>query len=230
LSVASECHDSPWKERAAHLICARLGKANRLRARSRLCCAMCNPCRAVGLRNKHSMPQATEDSDSRKLEFASVYEDLRKRARRLLASNDGGSLNTTGLVHEAYLKLANGKLEATSKAHFFHIAATAMRQIIVDHARYTHAQVRDKRKMGTLDAELPAANDGRIVEILALDSALSRLRSEMDTLASVVELHFFAGLSFPEIAELHVCSLSTVERQWRSARAWLHSHMQNDRG
>jgi RNA polymerase sigma factor (TIGR02999 family) len=169
------------------------------------------------------------DPDDRKREFASIYQDLRKRARRLLSANDRGSLNTTGLVHEAYLKLTKGNLAAKDKVHFFHIAATAMRQIIVDHARYKQAQIRDQRKMATLDADLPAAEDDQIFDVLALDSSLTRLRDEAESLVQVVELHFFAGLSFPEIAELQDCSLSTVERQWRSARAWLHSHMGDDR-
>lgn len=168
------------------------------------------------------------DMDRRKLEFASIYDDLRKRARRLLSANDGGSLNTTGLVHEAYLKLTNGHLEATDKAHFFHIAATAMRQIIVDHARYKQAEIRDRRKLGTMDVDLPAPNAERLFDVIALDSALTSLHQETESLVQIVQLHFFAGLSFQEIAELQNCSLSTVERHWRSARAWLHAHMRDD--
>ena len=179
------------------------------------------------------MPPVKSDATEtrgRKAEFTAIYEDLRRRARRLLASNDGGSLNTTGLVHEAYLKLANGHGDLATRAHFFRVAATAMRQVLIDHARYKRAQVRDHRLEGTLDADLRAAGDDRVVDVLALDDAMTNLRGESDALVRIVELHFFAGLSFAEIAELEACSLSTVERNWRTARAWLHTHMRDDRG
>ena len=167
----------------------------------------------------------TDDPERHARAFAALYEDLHARAQRLLAANDGGSLNTTGLVHEAYLKLANANLSTTSKAHFFHIAATAMRQILVDHARYRQAQRRDHRMAATLDTDLPGADDTQLIDVLALDSALAQLRSSGERLAQVVELHFFAGLSFAQIAELQLTSLSTVERDWRAARAMLYAHM-----
>jgi RNA polymerase sigma factor (TIGR02999 family) len=176
------------------------------------------------------MPSAGSDStDVRNSEFVAVYENLRRRARRLLANNDGGSLNTTALVHEAYLKLAGGRDDSATRAHFFRVAATAMRQILIDHARYKRAQVRDHRLEGTLDVELPVPGDGRVADVLTLDNALTRLRSESESLVRIVELHFFAGLSFAEISELEGRSLSTVERQWRTARAWLNAHMRDDR-
>ena len=171
----------------------------------------------------------SNDPDAREVEFAAIYDDLRLRARRLLASNDGGSLNTTGLVHEAYLKLAHGQSSATTRAHFFRVAATAMRQILIDHARYKRAQVRDHRLEGTLDVDASASIEDRAVDVLALDHAMTQLRDESESLVRIVELHFFSGLSFAEIAELEACSLSTVERQWRTARAWLRIHMQNSR-
>lgn len=170
---------------------------------------------------------ARDDPESRAQAFASIYQDLRTRARRLLAGHDSGSLSTTALVHEAYLKLVGTKLVAASKAHFFNIAATAMRQILVDHARYRQSQRRDHRMVATLDAELPDGDAAQLIDVLALDNALARLRSDGERLAQVVELHFFAGLSFPEIAELQETSLSTVERDWRTARAQLYAHMRD---
>ena len=175
------------------------------------------------------MPSAGSNStDVRNTEFVAVYENLRRRARRLLANNDGSSLNTTGLVHEAYLKLASGRGDSATRAHFFRVAATAMRQILIDHARYKRAQMRDHRLEGTLDAELPVPSDDRVADVLTLDDALTRLRGQSEPLVRIVELHFFAGLSFQEIGELEGCSLSTVERQWRTARAWLHTHMRDE--
>lgn len=167
--------------------------------------------------------------DGRARLFATIYQDLHKRAQRLLAVNETSSLNTTGLVHEAYLKLAGANLAATSKVHFFHIAATAMRQILVDHARYRQSQRRDHRMLATLDTDMPGTDDTRLLDMLALDNALAHLRSESERLVQVVELHFFAGLSFPEIAQLLDTSLSTVERDWRTARASLYSHMNDTR-
>ena len=165
------------------------------------------------------------DADARARAFAALYQDLHARAHRLLAANQAGSLNTTGLVHEAYVKLAGANLSAASKAHFFHIAALAMRQILVDHARYRQSQRRDHRMAATLDPELPGADEAQLIDVLALDAALARLREDGERLAQVVELHFFAGLSFAEIAEMHETSLSTVERDWRTARALLYAHM-----
>jgi RNA polymerase sigma factor (TIGR02999 family) len=167
----------------------------------------------------------SNDADARAREFAALYQDLHARAHRLLAANQAGSLNTTGLVHEAYVKLAGANISAASKAHFFHIAAMAMRQILVDHARYRQSQRRDHRMAATLDPELPGADAAQLIDVLALDGALARLRSDGERLAQVVELHFFAGLSFAEIAEMHETSLSTVERDWRTARALLYTHM-----
>lgn len=167
----------------------------------------------------------SDDAQARARTFAALYQDLHARAHRLLAANQGGSLNTTGLVHEAYVKLAGADLAVASKAHFFHIAAAAMRQILVDHARYRQSQRRDHRLAATLDEDLPGADEGRLLDVLALDAALSRLRGDGERLAQVVELRFFAGLSFPEIAALHDTSLSTVERDWRAARALLYSYM-----
>lgn len=167
----------------------------------------------------------SDDAQSRARAFAALYQDLHARAHRLLAANQGGSLNTTGLVHEAYLKLAGANLPAASKAHFFHIAALAMRQILVDHARYRQSQRRDHRMAATLDSELPGADAAQLIDVLALDAALARLRSDSERLAQVVELHFFAGLSFAEIAAMLETSLSTVERDWRTARALLYTQM-----
>jgi RNA polymerase sigma factor (TIGR02999 family) len=167
-----------------------------------------------------SLP-SNDKADSRQFLFAAIYDDLRARARRMLAAHQANSLSTTMLVHEAYTKLMDGPTPITSEAHFFNIAAAAMRQIMVDQARYRYAQKRDQRVLVTLGDELPTDGDS-LIDMLVLDAALKRLRERKERLAQIVELHFFGGLSFIEIADLTDLSLSTVEREWRSARAFLY--------
>ena len=105
-----------------------------------------------------------------------------------------------------------------------------MRQVLIEpRALQARASLETYRLEGKLDADRLAADDDRVVDLLALDSAMTKLRGESDALVRLVELHFFAGLSFAEIAELEACSLSTVERNWRTTRAWLHAHMRDDR-
>jgi RNA polymerase sigma factor (TIGR02999 family) len=170
--------------------------------------------------------QAASDAESRQQLFTLIYADLRTRASKILAAHNNPSLNTTALVHEAYLKLVNAPLPTQSKEHFFRLAAQAMRQIMVDHARYHLYQKRDQRMQVSLNDELGQADPSRLPDLIELDQALERLRSEDAQLAAIVELHFFAGLGFAEIAEMWGISLSTVERDWRTARALLYRHMQ----
>jgi RNA polymerase sigma factor (TIGR02999 family) len=152
-----------------------------------------------------------------------VYGELRRIARRYLsAERPDHTLQSTALVHEAYVRLAHQDLpQWENRAHFFAVAAQLMRQILVDHARSHRAA---KRGAGgcklTLDevSEIPLMTD---VDVIALDDALKTL-AEMDQQQSrVVELKFFGGLSINETAEVLSISPSTVERYWMSARAWL---------
>lgn len=155
--------------------------------------------------------------------FERVYAELKRIARRELGTaGRPETLNTTALVHEAYAKLARGvRWSTTDRAHFFALAARAMRQVLVDHAR---ARLRWKRGGGefalTLDEiDLPVAE--RAADLVALDAALDRLESADPALASLVEQRFFAGLSVEEIAGLRGVSDRTVKRHWRVARAIL---------
>ena len=152
-----------------------------------------------------------------------VYGELRRIARRYLrAERPDHTLQSTALVHEAYVRLAHQDLpQWENRAHFFAVAAQVMRQILVDHARSHRAA---KRGAGgcklTLDemSEVPLMTD---VDVIALDDALKTL-AEMDQQQSrVVELKFFGGLSINETAEVLAISPSTVQRYWMSARAWL---------
>lgn len=156
--------------------------------------------------------------------FVLIYGELKDRAKRILANHNNPSLSATALVHEAYLKLASNKIATESKQHFYLLAARAMRQIMVDHARHRLYQKRDKRLQVSLDGELQ--QDSAILpELISTDLALEHLKQEDPDLVDLVHLHFFGGLSFSEIAEMQGVSLSTVERKWRTARTLLRAYM-----
>lgn len=152
-----------------------------------------------------------------------VYAELRRMAAAYLRSERREhTLQPTALVHEAYLKLAEQSgLQPESRAHFLGIAATMMRQALVDHARRHRAGKRAGAHVRvTYDEQLPihATFD---VEILALHAALERMATEDPRLSRIVELRFFGGLSIAETADVVGIGTATVEREWRLARAWL---------
>ena len=152
-----------------------------------------------------------------------VYEQLRSMARSRLPRSPGQTLSTTALVHEAYLKLFDRtRLTVNDRRHFFSVAAMAMRQIVVDHARRRLAQKRGGG-MQRVDLERdPLAVEDRTAEIVSLDDALRRLNEVDARLARVVELRFFGGLSVEETAEVLEVDPRTVKRDWRKARALLY--------
>jgi RNA polymerase sigma factor (TIGR02999 family) len=152
-----------------------------------------------------------------------VYEELRRLARRHIRRGPRGqTLDTTGLVHEAYLKLAGSpELHLKDRGHLMAVTARAMRQVMISRAR---ARLADKRGGGAIPAELEEGQVG--VEpaaewLLDLDRALAGLRSHDDRLAQVFECRYFAGLSEEETAEALGISLRTAQRGWMRARAWL---------
>ena len=154
-----------------------------------------------------------------------VYTELHRQAHRyLLGERVGHTLQTTALVHEAYLKLVKQKSVAwESRSHFFAIAATMMRRILIDYAKAKH-----RVRRGGVHSDLPLENALTITvsetdfDLLALDEALNRLAAKEAQLAKVVELRFFSGLDVVETAEVLGISESTVKRDWRMAKAWLH--------
>ena len=155
-----------------------------------------------------------------------VYDELRFLARRQLAGQYRRTLQTTDLVHDAYLKLAaHSRLNIQDRRHFFAIAARAMRQLVVDHARRQTAQKRGGPGRDLLLDEGQVALDEKADEIVALDEALDRLAAVDERLSRVVELRFFAGLSVEEAAEVLDSSPRTVKRDWRKARAFLHGEL-----
>ena len=152
-----------------------------------------------------------------------VYRELHRQAERFMrAQSPGHTLQVTGLVHEAYLRIVDQDVQWQSRAHFFGVAGKAMRSILVDHARAHRAVKRGGGEQHlTLGAAGAAAGDELAVDVLALDEALRRL-AELDPEQSrLVELRYFAGLSIEETAEVLGTSPATVKRQWRVVRAWL---------
>jgi RNA polymerase sigma factor (TIGR02999 family) len=161
--------------------------------------------------------------------FPVIYQELRRIAhRRLNAERTSHTLGTTALVNEAYLKLVDQtRVNWSDRAHFFAVAANAMRRILVDYAR-RHAA--EKRKASaealSLDGESPdavAIADERAETLVALDEALTQLRSIEARLADVVECRFFGGLSEEETAEALGVTSRTVRRDWVKAKAWLYA-------
>jgi RNA polymerase sigma factor (TIGR02999 family) len=160
--------------------------------------------------------------------FAHVYDELRQIAhQRLRRYRPGETLDTTALVHEAYLKLVDqSRSEWRDRAHFFALASRAMRFVLVDYARARTAQKRGGRRSDLpLDAVQVAADD-RAADLLALTDALERLSGVHPRLGEIVEYRFFGGLTFDEIAEVTGLSVPTARRDWTRARAWLHRWMQ----
>lgn len=155
-----------------------------------------------------------------------VYEELRRLARSYLRrERDDHTLQSTALVHEAYLRLVGRKAPNwQNRSHFFGVAAHLMRQILVDHARNHHAAKRggpNAYKLVLEDSfELPEGLAA--IDLIALDSALERLSSLDPQQSRVVELRFFAGLSIEDTSEVLGVSPATVKRYWTTARAWLH--------
>jgi RNA polymerase sigma factor (TIGR02999 family) len=164
-----------------------------------------------------------EESGSVDALFSRVYKDLKGLAHRVRGGKAGATLDTTGLVHEAYLKLsASRDVPWKDESHFFAIAARAMRQVLVELARRRIAQKRGAGQplIMSYDDALHGA-PVRPAELIALDEALERLAAFDPRRAQVVEHRIFAGLSTEETARLLQTSTSTVERDWRAARAWL---------
>jgi RNA polymerase sigma factor (TIGR02999 family) len=176
------------------------------------------------------------DGDANALEqvYELVYMELRRiAAARLRAERDGHTLQPTALVNEAYMKLAASPgAGIQDRSHFLSVAARAMRQVLVDHARR-----RDAAKRGAGVA--PATLTGRKLaspdqpglesdELLALDAALDRLDAMDSRLRQVVELRFFGGLTDTEVGEVLGVTRRTVQRDWTRARAWLYGELYSD--
>jgi len=189
----------------------------------------------MGLENDAHQPQpisqlladwANRDAGARDRLMPIVYEELRRLAHHYMrGEREAHTLQTTALVNEAYLRLAGiDGLQWRDRAHFFAMAATLMRRVLVDHARQ---RGRDKRGAGvsvmSLDEHAIAAAPA--VDVVALDEALERLAAVDPQQSRVVELRFFAGLSVKETAEALGISTATVKRDWSTAKLWLYNEL-----
>ena len=166
------------------------------------------------------------DDGARDRLLAIVYDELHRQAERVMRGDaPGHTLQTTALVHEAYLRLVHADVPWEDRAHFYAVAARTMRRILVDHAR---ARRREKRGGGLAEITLEesAVIDPRQPpDLEALDEALERLAAVDERKARAVELHYFGGLSYDETARVLDISPATVHRDLRMAKAWLYQQL-----
>jgi RNA polymerase sigma factor (TIGR02999 family) len=157
-----------------------------------------------------------------------VYAELHRQAASFLRKErPGHTLQTTALINEAYLKLIDRRsVNWQNRAHFFAVAAQAMRRILVDYARAKHRKKRGGNDIKlSLDGVTLLASKEKGIDLVALDEALDKLGERDKQQAHVVELRYFSGLSLEETAEVLHVSRATVARDWESARAWLHREL-----
>ena len=155
------------------------------------------------------------------LTFEALYDELHALAhRQSRRARPGETLRTTALLHEAYLKLARGA-SVKNRSHFFALAARAMRQVLIDHARNQAALKRGAGLQIATLGDVASEVGADAAELIAIDTALAKLQGANQRMARVVELRFFGGLSVEETAEALDESTATVKRDWRAARAFL---------
>ena len=152
-----------------------------------------------------------------------VYDELRRQAARYLKhERQGHTLQTTALVHEAYVRLIDqAGVRWQNRAHFFGIAAEMMRRILVDHARKRHAAKRGGDALKLTLSEAVNSSGERDLDLIAVDEALTKLASLDQQQARVIELRFFGGLNVDETAEVLGISERTVKRDWSVAKSWI---------
>jgi RNA polymerase sigma factor (TIGR02999 family) len=170
------------------------------------------------------------DTDALRQLTPRVYRELRRMAAHFLqGERPGHTLQSTELVHEVYLRLVDiDRVEWQDRAHFFAMAATLMRRILLDRARRRLSAKRGgKQRPVDLDTTLDVSS-GRARELVALDDALNTLAEVDPRKARIVELRFFAGLSVEETAEVVKISPDTVMRDWKLARAWLLTELRSE--
>jgi RNA polymerase sigma factor (TIGR02999 family) len=168
------------------------------------------------------------DAAAREQLIPLVYSELRRIARRCLAAQPHNTLQSTALVHEAYLRLVGSSVRWEDRVHFFAVAAQLMRRILVDYTRRKRAQKRGGDAVTLLLDENLAAPAERELDLIALDDALNKLAELDERQARLVELRFFAGLSIEETAHALEISPATVKRDWATARLWLLQQIRRD--
>lgn len=159
-----------------------------------------------------------------------VYDELHRQAERYLRrERPGHTLQTTGLVHEAYLRLVDQRqADWQNRAQFFGVAAQMMRRVLIDHARSKHAAKRGGSGIQVTLEDATAAAEERGLDLLELDEALTRLAALDPQQAKIVELRYFTGLGIEETAQVLGISPATVKREWAMARAWLRRELASE--
>jgi len=164
-----------------------------------------------------------------------VYDEIRRIAHRYVQhEREGQTLQTTALVHEAYLRLAGSqRVDWQNRAHFFAVTAQVMRHILIDHARrrqyVKHGGELQRVSFDAVTREALMMSQPRAAELLALDEALTELARLDPRKSRVVELRYFGGLSLEETADVLEVSAMTVRRDWRAAKAWLYKAVTGDK-
>jgi RNA polymerase sigma-70 factor, ECF subfamily len=172
------------------------------------------------------MEASAGNQDSLNALFPIVYSEMRRLAASYLRRERSHTLQSTALVHEAYLRLIDQRASWQNRAHFLGIAAQTMRRILLDHAKRRAAAKRGGGRPLTLRVdELAVVGEDRDLNVIALDKALSELEKVDPLRSRIVEMRFFGGLSNEEAAEVLGVSAPTVQRQWAGARAWLFQSM-----
>jgi len=170
------------------------------------------------------------DSAAREALIPLVYDELRRLARHCLASQrPDHTLQSTALVHEAYLRLVGRtSVHWDNRLHFFAVAAQLMRRILVDHARKQNAAKRGGNYLTLALDESLGPPQKREVNLIALDDALTNLATLDSRQSQIVELRFFGGLSIEDSSRVLGISPTTVKREWATARAWLYEQMSHN--
>ncbi|HSH27463.1 MAG TPA: ECF-type sigma factor [Wenzhouxiangella sp.] len=158
--------------------------------------------------------------------FVQVYGQLRQAARNARRANPQQTMNTTALVNEVWLKLEQSDAPANDRMHYLKTAALAMRQLLVDYARYRGAEKRDRAmELPLLDELVPGSNPETVEDVLTLEEALHELEALDPRAAELVVLRFFGGATLEEAADLMTTSRRSVARDWVRARAFLRTRL-----
>lgn len=173
---------------------------------------------------------ASGDESAAERLFPVVYGELHRIAHRLMrGERRSHTLQTTALVHEAWLKLCPQKdVTAEGRNHFLALATRAMRRVLIDHARRVTAKKRDGGERHSLLDSVLEGWDGNMSDLLALDEALDQLGEEDEVLRRIVELRFFGGLTLEETGAVLGMTIRQVHRRWTTARGWLRLQLEGD--
>lgn len=179
---------------------------------------------AIGALADQLAAEHAHDAGSRRQLYELLYADLHRIARSIVAQNRAASVSPTSLVSEAWLRLARSQASLDDRRHFLSLVARAMRFAIIDHARRRRARVGDA-SLVPIDDQLPIPQDTLdMADLLALDTALTRLEQVDPRAAQVVQLNYFTGMTMAEIGALIGVTERTIRRDWRRARAFLLTH------